>query len=193
MNHNHISISNKDEPDIMSSLDSIRLPESQKKRGRGRPKGSKSRSKYRKRPLMNCLDSNTYTGDIHYNQIASYQLYPSSNTTNNQQQPIDEPPRRKKRKPNKTHQEKYPQHTDEQIREQLAMERKAKNRKSAQESRERRKAQEKYLNDRLPKGLELKEQLKQQITNKVCFLFVMFILQTMGSLIITTICSICTN
>ena len=180
MNHNHISISNKPEADIMSSLDSIGLPESQKKRGRGRPKGSKSRSKYRKRPLMHCLNSNTYTGNIHDDQIASYDLYSSSNAPNNHQRAWGQPPRRKKRKPNAIHQERYPHHRDEQIGEELAMERKAKNRKSAQESRERRKAQEKYLNDRLPKGLELKEQLKQQITNKVCFLFFFFVLQTIG-------------
>ena len=68
-------------------------------------------------------------------------------------------PFRKKRRPNKSHRIAYPNHTDEDIRRQLALERKEKNRKSAKESRERRKRQEQYLTDRLPKGIKLKNRL----------------------------------
>merc|ERR1712129_237536 len=57
------------------------------------------------------------------------------------------------------HRDAFPALTDEDIRKQLSLERKAKNRKSAQESRERRKRQEEYLNDRIPKGLALKRLL----------------------------------
>ena len=71
----------------------------------------------------------------------------------------DSKPNRKKKKPNRSHREAYPHHSDEAIRKKLALERKAKNRKSAQESRERRKMQEAYLKDRLPKGLKLKQKL----------------------------------
>ena len=67
--------------------------------------------------------------------------------------------KRKRRRPNKAHRDAYPNVSDEDIRRQLAILRKEKNRKSAQESRERRKKQEEYLIDRLPKGIQLKDKL----------------------------------
>eukprot|EP01084_Bolivina_argentea_P065704 119761_1 len=114
-------------------------PRVKKIRGRGRPKGSKS--KHKKRSI---IESET-----------EYEQYYLNNNASSHNEP-----RRKKRKPNRAHREAFPDATDEDIRKQLALERKAKNRKSAQESRERRKKQEAYLNDRLPKGLALKELLK---------------------------------
>ena len=82
-------------------------------------------------------------------------------------------PQRKKRKPNKSHRAMFPGCSDEHIRRRLSLERKAKNRKSAQESRERRKRQEEYLNHRLPKGLALKTMLLSELCSvckvRICY------------------------
>ena len=64
--------------------------------------------------------------------------------------------------------------SDADIRRRLALERKEKNRRSAQESRERRKKQEEYLTDRLPKGIQLKNRLiALNKKPKVCIHFVL--------------------
>ena len=102
-----------------------------KGRPRGRPKGSKSKSK---KTIKRCQQQDNDINAI--NQ-----------------------PQRKKRKVNKSHRQAYPDQTDKDIRIKLALERKEKNRKSAQESRERRKKQDEYLTDRIPKGIKLKNHL----------------------------------
>merc|ERR1712154_29889 len=118
-------------------LSSITQPQAQAQpKRRGRPKGSKSKTKRTTGRKRNLSEYNSNTNA-------------NTNTNTN----------RKKRKPNKSHRDAFPTLSDEDIRKQLSMERKAKNRKSAQESRERRRRQEAYLNDRLPKGLALKRLL----------------------------------
>merc|ERR1712154_517587 len=118
-------------------LSSITQPQAQAQpKRRGRPKGSKSKTKRTTGRKRNLSEYNSNTNA-------------NTNTNTN----------RKKRKPNKSHRDAFPTLSDEDIRKQLSMERKAKNRKSAQESRERRKRQEEYLNDRIPKGLALKRLL----------------------------------
>ena len=107
-------------------------------------------NKSTRKPTSNKSKSNTKKRTL--TQSAIQDEYDSADDSGDE-------PHRKKRKPNRSHRKQYPHHTDEDIRRQLALERKAKNRKSAQESRERRKRQEAYLNDRLPKGLELKQLL----------------------------------
>ena len=63
--------------------------------------------------------------------------------------------KRKTRRPNKKHQEQYPNLNDIEIREKLADDRKQKNRESAQASRENEKQWKAYLDRKLPLGDDL--------------------------------------
>ena len=138
-------------------LQSIGLSNKPKAKPRGRPKGSKSKKagkRYRRKRELQQDDSS---------------------------KSIDQPPK-KKRKPNKSHRDAFPNVSDEDIRRKLALERKEKNRKSAQESRERRKKQEEYLDDRLPKGIQLKNRLialnkKPKVCIHICASFIFAIMR----------------
>ena len=62
----------------------------------------------------------------------------------------------------------YPDKSHDEIRKKLADERKIKNRKSAQASRERKKSQEEFLNEQIIKGITLSELLIELVQSKVC-------------------------
>eukprot|EP01084_Bolivina_argentea_P283637 485839_1 len=71
----------------------------------------------------------------------------------------------KKRAANNKHRKRFPDKTDEQIRLFLVEERKAKNRKSAQKSRDRKKKQIKFLDDKISQGLTHDYELRYYIQN----------------------------